>query len=61
MGKDGKKKIAVTKSDLDKSGLSLRDYINFMEGKTRKKPSKGFGGRVGMPKRMGAKKDKRSF
>ena len=45
MGKDGKKKAAVTKADLDKSGLSLRDYMNFMTGKTadtkkfpRKKP-----------------------
>jgi chaperonin cofactor prefoldin len=36
MGKDGKKKAAVTKADLDKSGLSLRDYINFKLGKTRK-------------------------
>lgn len=36
MGKDGKKKAAVTKTDLDKSGLSLRDYLNFMTGKTRK-------------------------
>ena len=45
MGKDGKRKAAVTKADLDKSGLSLRDYLNFMTGKTadtkkfpRKKP-----------------------
>ena len=44
-GKDGKRKAAVTKADLDKSGLSLRDYMNFMTGKTadtkkfpRKKP-----------------------
>lgn len=36
MGKDGKKKAAVTKADLDKSGLSLRDYINFKLKKTRK-------------------------
>ena len=36
MGKDGKKKVAVTKADLDKTGLSLRDYINFKLGKTRK-------------------------
>lgn len=34
MGKDGKRKAAVTKADLDKSGLSLRDYLNFMTGKT---------------------------
>ena len=40
MGKDGKKKAAVTKTDLDKSGLSLRDYLNFMTGKTRKSPPK---------------------
>ena len=42
-GKDGKRKAAVTKADLDKSGLSLRDYMNFMTGKTRKpakKPSR---------------------
>ena len=36
MGKDGKKKAAVTKADLDKSGLSLRDYINFKLNKSRK-------------------------
>ena len=40
MGKDGKKKAAVTKADLDKSGLSLRDYLNFMTGKTRKPAKK---------------------
>lgn len=40
MGKDGKKKAAVTQTDLDKSGLSLRDYLNFMTGKTRKSPPK---------------------
>ena len=40
MGKDGKKKAAVTKADLDKSGLSLRDYLNFMTGKTRKSAKK---------------------
>jgi hypothetical protein len=36
MGKDGKKKAAVTASDLKRSGLSLRDYINFKLGKTRR-------------------------
>ena len=36
MGKDGKKKAAVTASDLKKSGLSLRDFINFKLGKMRK-------------------------
>ena len=33
--KDGTKMAAVTKDDLDKSGLSLRDYLNQKEGKTR--------------------------
>ena len=33
--KGGKKMAAVTKDDLDKSGLSLRDYINQKEGKKR--------------------------
>ena len=36
MGKDGKKKAAVTASDLKKSGLSLRDLLNFKLGKMRK-------------------------
>ena len=36
MGKDGKKKAAVTASDLKKSGLSLRDFLNFKLGKIRK-------------------------
>lgn len=40
MGKDGKRKAAVTKADLDKSGLGLRDYMNFMTGKTRKSANK---------------------
>ena len=30
------KKVIVTKEQLKKSGLSLRDYMNFMQGKTRK-------------------------
>ena len=30
------KKVIVTKEQLRKSGLSLRDYMNFMQGKTRK-------------------------
>jgi hypothetical protein len=34
--KGGKKMAAVTKADLDKSGLSLRDYLNYKTGKTRK-------------------------
>tara|TARA_R100001129_G_scaffold30774_1_gene20306 strand:- start:391 stop:1026 length:636 start_codon:yes stop_codon:yes gene_type:complete len=36
LGKDGKKKAAVTAEDLKKSGLSLRDYMNYKLGKTRK-------------------------
>ena len=36
VGKDGKKKAAVTAEDLKKSGLSLRDYMNYRLGKTRK-------------------------
>ena len=36
VGKDGKKKAAVTAEDLKKSGLSLRDYMNYKLGKTRK-------------------------
>jgi len=36
MGKDGKKKAAVTVADLKKSGLSLRDFLNFKLGKMRK-------------------------
>ena len=35
--KTGKKMAAVTKEDLDKSGLSLRDYLNQKEGLTRRK------------------------
>ena len=37
-GKDGKKKAAVTKEEL--GGLSLRDYLNKQQGKTRKKDTK---------------------
>ena len=53
MGKDGKKKAAVTKADLDKSGLSLRDYMNFMTGKTRKPAKKkmSYGGVSLKPKK----------
>ena len=36
VGKDGKRKAAVTAEDLKKSGLSLRDYMNYKLGKTRK-------------------------
>lgn len=38
MGSDGKKKIAVTKEQLKKTGLSLREYAN---RKTKVKASKG--------------------
>lgn len=38
--KGGEKKAAVTQSDLDKSGLSLRDYLNYKTGKTRKAAAK---------------------
>ena len=53
MGKDGKRKAAVTKADLDKSGLSLRDYMNFMTGKTRKPTKKkmSYGGVSLKPKK----------
>ncbi len=34
--KNKKKKVIVTKEQLRKSGLSLRDYMNFMQGKTRR-------------------------
>ena len=34
--KNKKKKVIVTKEQLKKSGLSLRDYMNFMQGKTRR-------------------------
>jgi len=37
--KAGKKLAAVTKEQLDKSGLSLRDYLNKQKGLTRKKPT----------------------
>ena len=52
-GKDGKRKAAVTKADLDKSGLSLRDYMNFMTGKTRKPTKKkmSYGGVSLKPKK----------
>ena len=47
--KGGKKMAAVTKSDLDKSGLSLRDYMNYKTGKTRKAaPKKAATKKTGM-------------
>ena len=36
--KSGKKKAAVTAEELKKSGLSLRDYLNKQQGKTRAAP-----------------------
>ncbi len=36
IGNKKKKAPIVTKEQLKKSGLSLRDYMNFMQGKTRK-------------------------
>ena len=36
--KSGKKKAAVTAEELKKSGLSLRDYLNKQQGKTRAGP-----------------------
>jgi len=36
MDKNKKKKVIVTKEQLRKSGLSLRDYMNMLQGKTRK-------------------------
>ena len=44
IGKDGKKKAAVTAEELEASGLSLRDYLNKKQGKTRVK--KNMGGKV---------------
>ena len=35
-GKGNKKLAAVTKEELEKSGLSLRDYLNKQQGKTRR-------------------------
>ena len=36
IGKDGKRKAAVREEDLKASGMSLRDYLNKKQGKTRK-------------------------
>ena len=41
MGSDGKKKIAVTKEQLKKSGLSLREYANKIAKGNKVKASKG--------------------
>tara|TARA_B100000497_G_C7616508_1_gene370308 strand:- start:382 stop:951 length:570 start_codon:yes stop_codon:yes gene_type:complete len=45
IGKDGRQKAAVTKEELEASGLSLRDYLNKQQGKTRK-PAMKEGGKV---------------
>ena len=34
--KPKKKKVIVTKAQLEKSGLTLRDYMNMLQGKTRR-------------------------
>ena len=36
VGKDGKRKAAVTAEELKASGMSLRDYLNKQQGRTRK-------------------------
>jgi hypothetical protein len=36
VGKDGKRKAAVSAEELKASGMSLRDYLNKQQGKTRK-------------------------
>ena len=47
--KGGKKMAAVTKSDLDKSGLSLTAYMNYKTGKTAKAaPKKAASKKTGM-------------
>ena len=48
IGRDGKKKAAVTAEELKASGLSLRDYLNKQQGKTRRKTptKKNMGGKV---------------
>ena len=61
--KNGKKMAAVTKEDLKKSGLSLRDYLNRKEGLTRRErstppkpkpnPKMMGGGMAGKKPRMG--------
>jgi hypothetical protein len=45
IGKDGRQKAAVTKEELEASGLSLRDYLNQQQGKTRR-PEMKSGGKV---------------
>jgi len=43
IGKDGRQKAAVTKEELEASGLSLRDYLNQQQGKTRRPEMKSGG------------------
>ena len=43
IGKDGTQKAAVTKEELEASGLSLRDYLNQQQGKTRRPEMKSGG------------------
>lgn len=52
IGKDGRQKAAVTKEELEASGLSLRDYLNKQQGKTRK-PTMKKGGKVAKHKAGG--------
>ena len=40
IGKDARKKAAVTKEELEASGLSLRDYLNRERGLTRREGMK---------------------
>ena len=43
IGKDGTQKAAVTKEELEASGLILRDYLNQQQGKTRRPEMKSGG------------------
>ena len=45
IGKDGRKKAAVTKEELEASGLSLREFLN-RRNKARKPVKKNMGGKV---------------
>ena len=42
VNKAGQRRAAVTKEELDASGLSLRDYLNKKQGKTRKMAKGGY-------------------
>ena len=54
--KSGKKKAAVTAEELKASGLSLRDYLNKQQGKTRKGPKTPTVTPKPKPKKPAAKK-----